>query len=138
MVGLIIIVKFIYGTPPVFKDHVGGICLIILLRLGVKAQFLNQHKNSVQHWALSFGDSSCISNEPGELSQWLCHDDSAINIVVHIIIIIIIIEWVKNATISSSIGAPEVVRHDVKHERFFLKLGKFYGHVDYYDKTDQE
>ena len=118
MVGLIIIVKFIYGTPPVFKDHVWGICLIILLRLGVKAQFLNQHKNSVQHWALSFGDSSCISNEPGELSQWLCHDDSTINIVVHIIIIIII-EWVKNATISSSIGAPEVVRHDVKHELCF-------------------
>ena len=31
------------------------------------------------------------SNEPGELSQWLCHDDSAINIVVLIIIIIITI-----------------------------------------------
>jgi len=28
------------------------------------------------------------SNEPGELSQWLCHDDSAINIVLDIIIII--------------------------------------------------
>jgi len=31
------------------------------------------------------------SNEPGELSQWLCHDDSTINIVVVIIIIIIIV-----------------------------------------------
>ena len=31
------------------------------------------------------------SNEPGELSQWLCHDDSTINIVVDIIIIIFII-----------------------------------------------
>jgi len=31
------------------------------------------------------------SNEPGELSQWLCHDDITINIVVLIIIIIIII-----------------------------------------------
>ena len=31
------------------------------------------------------------SNEPGELSQWLCHDDSTINIVLAIIIIIIII-----------------------------------------------
>ena len=31
------------------------------------------------------------SNEPGELSQWLCHDDSTINIVVLIIIIIICI-----------------------------------------------
>ena len=30
------------------------------------------------------------SNEPGELSQWLCHDDITINIVVVIIIIIII------------------------------------------------
>jgi len=27
-------------------------------------------------------------NEPGELSQWLCHDDSTINIVLAIIIII--------------------------------------------------
>ena len=31
------------------------------------------------------------SNEPGDLSQWLCHDDSTINIVLVIIIIIIII-----------------------------------------------
>jgi len=31
------------------------------------------------------------SNEPGELSQWLCHDDSTINIVLDIMIIIIII-----------------------------------------------
>jgi len=31
------------------------------------------------------------SNEPGELSQWLCHGDSTINIVLVIIIIIIII-----------------------------------------------
>ena len=29
-----------------------------------------------------------LSNEPGELSQWLCHDDSIINIVLVIIIII--------------------------------------------------
>ena len=31
------------------------------------------------------------SREPGELSQWLCYDDSTINIVIIIIIIIIII-----------------------------------------------
>ena len=31
------------------------------------------------------------SREPSKLSQWLCHDDSTINIVVVIIIIIIII-----------------------------------------------
>jgi len=34
------------------------------------------------------GDVLHSSNEPGELSQWLCHDDSTINIVVIIIIII--------------------------------------------------
>ena len=28
------------------------------------------------------------SNEPGELSQWLCHDDSTIDIILVIIIII--------------------------------------------------
>jgi len=33
------------------------------------------------------------SNEPGELSQWLCHDDSTINIVLVIVIIIIIIPY---------------------------------------------
>jgi len=41
-----------------------------------------------------------LSNEPGELSQWLCHDDSTINIVVVIIIIIIIsgkiLNWKQN------------------------------------------
>jgi len=31
------------------------------------------------------------SNEPSELLQWLCHDDSTINIVSNIIIITIII-----------------------------------------------
>ena len=31
------------------------------------------------------------SREPSELSQWLCHDDSTINIFVLIIIIIIVI-----------------------------------------------
>jgi len=34
------------------------------------------------------------SSEPGELSQWFCHDDSTINIGMCIIIIIIIIEQV--------------------------------------------
>jgi len=33
----------------------------------------------------------CSSREPSELSQWLCHDDSTINIVVVIIIVTIII-----------------------------------------------
>ena len=38
------------------------------------------------------------SNELGELSQWLCHDDSTINIVVVIIIIIIIIHVIHLLT----------------------------------------
>jgi len=44
------------------------------------------------------------SNKPGELSQWLCHDDSTINIVVLIIIIIIII--IMSPFISSSGLSP--------------------------------
>jgi len=36
------------------------------------------------------------SNEPGELSQWLCHDDSTINIISVIIIIIIVIKLFVN------------------------------------------
>jgi len=41
-----------------------------------------------------FGSLACLqssssSNEPGELSQWLCHDDSTLNIVLDIIIFII-------------------------------------------------
>jgi len=39
------------------------------------------------------------SREPSELSQWLCHDDSTVNIVVVIIIIIIIIKTVSPAHI---------------------------------------
>ena len=31
------------------------------------------------------------SNEPGELSQWLCHDDSTIDIVLELLLFIIII-----------------------------------------------
>jgi len=31
------------------------------------------------------------SNEPGELSQWLCHDDSTINIVVIIILLLLLL-----------------------------------------------
>ena len=38
-------------------------------------------------------------------------------------------KWVQNTSIRSPIGAPEVVSRDVKHV-IFLKLAKFYGHVD--------
>jgi len=37
--------------------------------------------------------SICSSREPSEFSQWLCYDDSTINIVVVIIIIINIINY---------------------------------------------
>ena len=36
-------------------------------------------------------------HEPGELSQWLCHDDSTINIVVLIIIIITWLQWTTDS-----------------------------------------
>jgi len=39
------------------------------------------------------------SDEPGELSQWLCHDDNTINIISVIIIIIIIIIITTTTTI---------------------------------------
>jgi len=29
------------------------------------------------------------SNEPGELSQWLCHDDSTINIVLELLLLLL-------------------------------------------------
>jgi len=43
-----------------------------------------------------------------------------------------------NATIKSPSGAPEVVRYAIKHVWIFLKLAKFYTHVDWYDKTDSK
>jgi len=47
------------------------------------------------------------SNEPGELSQWLCHDDSTINIVVVIIMIIIIIIQQNETSIVLPVNCPE-------------------------------
>ena len=50
------------------------------------------------------------SNEPGELSQWFCHDDSTINIVVIIIFIIIITppgaKWKSRTADCSTTGSP--------------------------------
>ena len=51
------------------------------------------------------------SNEPGELSQWLCHDDSTINIVVVIIIIIIIIKNVRVFQVGTSCRSPQSLSH---------------------------
>jgi len=47
-------------------------------------------------------------------------------------------DCVQNATITSLIGAQEVVRHDVKHVWIVFKLAKFYAHVGWHDKTDQK
>ena len=47
-------------------------------------------------WGLAPGGHPALSlhssNEPGELSQWLCHDDSTINIVLVIIVVILILK----------------------------------------------
>jgi len=60
------------------------------------------------------------SDEPGELSKWLSHDDSTINIVIRIIIIIIIIIIIvgvgaafcigccPNTRNGTAIGAPAI------------------------------
>jgi len=39
------------------------------------------------------------SNEPGEISQWLCHDDNTVNIVLDISIIIIIVNIIHISNI---------------------------------------
>jgi len=60
------------------------------------------------------------SNEPGELSQWLCHDDSTINIVVLIIIIIIIIMVVEEFVYLGSLIHSSTA--DVNTSLQFLKI----------------
>ena len=42
------------------------------------------------------------SNEPGELSQWLCHEDSTINIVLELLFLLLLLllqdtKWTKRA-----------------------------------------
>jgi len=32
-----------------------------------------------------------LSSEPGELSQWLCHDDSTINIVLELLLVLLLV-----------------------------------------------
>ena len=63
--------------------------------VGVVSGSLYRRTHSLQSSGLVLGRRplSAIlhsSNEPGELSQWLCHDDSTINTVLNIIIIIIL------------------------------------------------
>ena len=47
------------------------------------------------------------SNEPGELSQWLCHDDSTINIVLELLIIIILLLFTELFAVA---GQPHALR----------------------------
>ena len=50
------------------------------------------------------------SNEPGELSQWLCHDDSTINIVLDIIIILLLHNtWLLGQCSSKTLDLINVV-----------------------------
>ena len=61
--------------------------------VGVDSGSLYRWTHSLSRLAWSLGRRPLgavlhSSNEPGELSQWLCHDDSTINIVLDIIIII--------------------------------------------------
>jgi len=52
------------------------------------------------------------SNEPGELSQWLCHDDSTVNIISVIIIIIIIIIGHEIPTVYSMTDGNSVTQFE--------------------------
>jgi len=60
------------------------------------------------------------SNEPGELSQWLCNDDSTLNIVVLIIIIIIIIT--KSTLSKQSFNTSISEARQVRLTRLFAQL----------------
>jgi len=54
------------------------------------------------------------SNEPGELLQWLCHDDSTIDIVVVIIIIIIYgssVEWTPHHVVVQLLQGLECYKY---------------------------
>jgi len=60
------------------------------------------------------------SNEPGELSQWLCHDDSTIKIVA-IIIIIIFIYYCVYSHMSHLFAQLRLAWHLELHFTFALK-----------------
>jgi len=44
------------------------------------------------------------------------------------------VECTQNATVRSSVDAPEIVSHDVKHTRINMKLATFWTHVDEYGR----
>jgi len=65
--------------------------------VGVDSGSLYSRTHSLSHLAWSWVGGRLApfyihsSNEPGELSLWLCHDDSTINIVLDIIIILLLL-----------------------------------------------
>ena len=82
----------------------------------VRRQVLNRLNN---WFGLTVGGHPALSlhssNEPGELSQWLCHDDSTINIVSNIIIIIIIIIIIYETYISCRLSRSQLVENADLH-----------------------
>jgi len=74
----------------------------------------SQSKSVGLFWELAATSALSLhsSNEPGELSQWLCHGDSTINIISVIIIIIIIIntismqQWLRLSCVDSVYNWP--------------------------------
>ena len=75
-----------------------------------------------EHPTSDFEFGNRPSLEPGELSQWLCHDDSTINIVVLIIIIIIIITsrskfWKWRCRVKELVGCRER-----SEQKFFVNI----------------
>jgi len=60
--------------------------------VGLQAGYRRNNSTSLLAWCKGqrpLGAALQSSNEPGELSQWLCHNDSTINIGICIIISII-------------------------------------------------
>ena len=48
------------------------------------------HSRLAWYW-VTLGAVLHSSNEPGELSQWLCHDDSIINIVLELLLLLLLL-----------------------------------------------
>jgi len=64
-----------------------GVCRLRQPVQGLQADSQPKSSGLVLRRRTSLGAVLHSSNEPGELSQWLCHDDSTINTVLDIIII---------------------------------------------------
>jgi len=64
-----------------------GVCRLRQPVQGLQADSQPKSSGLVLRRRSSLGAVLHSSNEPGELSQWLCHDDSTINTVLDIIII---------------------------------------------------